>query len=94
MAEKKPGDILATADFHLTGKGWEDRSVDEKVHAELYFSGAFQYGNQTGMMLQWGNGNKEFYDTRYEKVSPKTFKEYAKSVLEGMVMKTVKVELI
>ena len=92
--EKKAGDILATADFHLTGKGWNDHPVDEKVHAELAVSGAFQYGNQTCMAFFWENGNIESYDTRYERVSPKNFTEFAKKLLEGMVMETVKVTVI
>lgn len=91
---KKAGDVLAKADFRLTGKGWNDHPVDEKVHAELYVSGAFQYGNQTGMSLEWENGNVDTYDTRYDKVSPETFKEFAKAVLENRVMPTIRVEAI
>ena len=93
--KKKPGDTLATADFHLTGKGYADAPVDVTVHAELYVSGAFQYGNQTGMSFKWSNNPMlETFDTRYEKVTPETFTEFAKAVLENRVMKTIKVEAI
>lgn len=92
--EKKAGDILATADFHLTGKGWNDYPVDEKVHAELKMSGAFKYCSQTCMSLFWENGNIESYYIRYERVSPENFTEFAKKLLEGMVMETVKVTVI
>lgn len=93
--EKKP---LAVADFHLTGTGWSGRTVDETVHAELHKSGAFQYGNQTCMVLTWnarkGFGRTEVYDTRYENVTSKTFKEFALKALQGMVMETVTVTAI
>lgn len=92
--EKKAGDILATADFRLTGKAWNDRPVDEKVHAELAVSGAFQYGNQTCMAFIWENGNIDSFDTRYERVSPKNFKQFALEVLKGMTADTINVEAI
>ena len=92
--EKKPGDVLATADFHLTGKGWEDEPIDEIVHAELAVSGAYKYGNQTCMALIWKNGNIDSYDTRYERVSPANFTEFAKKLLEDRVMDTIKVEVV
>ena len=92
--EKKAGDVLATADFHLTGKGWDGSSIDETVHAELFVSGAFQYGNQTGMSFEWSNGNVDSFDTRYEKVSVKNFKQFARKTLEGMVVDTVHVDEI
>ena len=92
--EKKAGDVLATADFHLTGKGYHGHPVDETVHAELYVSGAFQYGNQTGMSFDWDNGNVESFDTRYSRVSAKNFKEFARETLEGMVADTIHIEEI
>lgn len=90
----KPGDVIASASFRLTGTGWNGKVVDEKVYAELYVSGAFQYGNQTGMSLEWSNGNIETYDTRYEDVSADNFKQFAQEVLENRVMDTIKVQLI
>lgn len=91
---KKAGDVLATADFHLTGKGWEDAPVDETIHAELYVSGAFQYGNQTGVSLEWANGTVDTYDTRYSNVTPENFREFAKALLENRVMSSIDVEAI
>jgi len=88
------GDVLASANFRVFGTGHGGANVDLSVHAELYVSGAFQYGNQTGMSFEWSNGNVDTYDTRYEKVSAKNFTEYAKSVLEGRVMDTIKVEVM
>lgn len=89
---------LAIADYRLTGTGWNGTHVDETVHAELHKSGAFQYGNQTCMVLTWnarkGMGRTEVYDTRYERVTPRTFKQYALKALQGMVMDTVKVEVV
>ena len=91
-------EALATADFRLTGTGWNDAPVDETVHAELHASGAFQYGNQTCMILTWnarkGWNRTEMYDARYEKVSPQTFKEFAREALQNMVMKTITVSAI
>ena len=93
---KKPGDVLASADFHLTGTGYNNSVVDEKVHAELCVSGASPYGNQTCMSFEWMNrhdcGRYESFDTRYARVSPETFREFAKAVLEDQTMDTVKVE--
>ena len=96
--EKKAGDVLATADFRLVGKGWEDQPVDEKVHAELSVSGAFQYGNQTAMSFEWEArkdcGRWEHFDTRYENVSPENFKEFAYRVLRDRTMKSVAIEVL
>lgn len=92
--EHEVGDVLATADFHLTGTGYKGVPIDEKVHAELSVSGAFEYGNRTCMSFEWENGNVDGYDTRYNKVSPKTFKEFAREVLDNRTMDTVKVEII
>lgn len=94
----KPGTVLAKADFRLTGKGWDDHPIDEIVHATLCVSGAFQYGNQTSMTLEWearkGWNRVESYDTRYEKVSAKTFASFAQKVIEGQVMDTITVKAI
>lgn len=87
-------DIIATADFRLTGKGYRGEPINETVHAELGKSEAFQYGNGTYTALMWKNGNTDVYDTRYEEVSAKTFKEFAKQLLDNNTMDTVKVELI
>lgn len=91
-------EALATADYRLTGTGWNETPIDETVHAELHKSGAFQYGNQTCMVLTWnarkGMNRTEVYDTRYERVTSRTFKQYALKALQNMVMDTVKVEVI
>ncbi len=91
-------DALAQADYRLQGTGWEGTPIDETVHAELHVSGAFQYGNQTCMVLIWnarkGMNRTEVYDTRYEKVSPQTFKKFALEALQGMVMDTITVSAI
>lgn len=91
-------EALAIADYRLTGTGWNGTPVNETVHAELQKSGAFQYGNQTYMVLTWnarkGMNRTEVYDTRYERVTSRTFKQFALKVLQGMVMDTIKVEVI
>ena len=93
--EHEVGDVLATADFHLTGTGYGDVPVDVNVHAELLVSGAFQYGNQTCMTFEWSNNHSdESYDTRYEKVTPDNFTEFAKSVLDSKTKDTVTVEVM
>jgi len=93
---KKPGDVLATADFRITGTGHMGENVDETVHAELYVSGAFQYGNQTAMSFEWsarkGRDRIETFDTRYENVWEGNFAEFAQQVLEDRLIDTVKVE--
>ena len=90
---KQAGDVLATAKLHLTGTGWDDQKIDEYVNATLEVSGAFQYGNQTCMAFEWENGNVESFDTRYEHVTPDTFAEFARRVLDDRTMKTVQVEI-
>lgn len=87
----KAGDILAKADFRLLGTGWDGRLVDEIVHAELAVSGASPYGNQTCMAIMWKNDQIESFDTRYEKVTPETFTEFARSVLDARTLKTINV---
>ena len=91
-------EALAIADFRLTGTGWNNRPVDETVHAELHKSGAFDYGNGTCTVLTWngrkGFGREEVYDTRYSNVTTRNFKKFVKELLENNVMDTVKVETI
>lgn len=92
----KPGTVLAKADFRLTEKGWNDHPIDEIVHATLCVSGAFQYGNQTSMTLEWegrkGWNRVESYDTRYSNVTVENFSSFAKNVIENNVMDSIKVE--
>lgn len=85
---------LAEADFKLGGTGYNGRPIDETVHAELHKSGAFQYGNGTCMTFEWSNGNVDSFDTRYEKVTPDTFTDFAGKVLRGRVMDTVTIEAV
>ena len=92
--KKKAGKVLAEANFRIHGKGWNDRPVDEVVHAVLTVSGAFQYGNQTCMAFEWENGQVWSFDTRYEHVTVETFVEFAKEVLNNRTIETIAVEVI
>lgn len=92
---KNPGDILATADFHLYGYGWNGKPYDGTVHAELAVSGAFQYGNQTCMSFEYSDDRPDdTFDTRYENVTPETFTEFAKKVLRRQVMDSIAIEVM
>ena len=91
--ERIEGDVLAEADFRITGKDSRGDAFADTVHAELCVSGAFQYGNGTCMVFRWGTGHVDSFDTRYDKVSPENFTGFAKEVLEGRLVKTVKVEV-
>lgn len=92
---KQPGDILATADFHLFGYGWNGKPYDGTVHAELAVSGAFQYGNQTCMSFEYSDDRPEdTFDTRYEDVTPETFTAFAQKVLRGQVMDSIAIEVM
>jgi len=92
---KNPGDILATADFRLFGVGWNGKSYEGTVHAELAVSGAFQYGNQTVMSFEYSDDRPDdVFDTRYENVTPGTFKEFAQKVLRGQVMDSIAIEAL
>ena len=83
---------LATADFRIHGTGWNGEPIEIKVHAGLYKSGSFDYGNGTCMEFEWSNGHNEVFDTRYERVTPGTFAEFAKRVLRGKLIETVDVD--
>ena len=83
-------DILAKADFRVYG----EEKVDTKVHFELYKSGATDYGNGTGMSMEWENGSEFFYDTRYEPVDAENFKEYALEFLKNYIRDTLQAEPI
>ena len=85
---------LAHADFRVFGNGFDNVRVDETVHAELYKSGCFQYGNETGMVFEWSNGNVDSFDTRYENVSVENFTEFAENVLKNFIYPTLQVELV
>ena len=90
---KNPGDILATADFRLFGTGWSGKPYEGKVHAELAVSGAFQYGNKTVMSFEYSDERPDdIFDTRYERVTPETFKEFAQKVLRRQVIDSIAIE--
>ena len=74
---------LAVADFRRHGIGYGGQPFDETVHCELRKSGAFEYGNGTCMVFHYSTKGvwDDHFDTRYEKVSPKNFKAFAKQVL-------------
>lgn len=90
----EPGTDLAVADFRVYGKGHDGDNVEALVHAVLSKSGCFAYGNQTCMGLYWNNGNFESYDTRYDKVTPENFPEFAGRVINNNTLDTINVELI
>ena len=85
---------LATAEFRIHGTGWSGEQIESTVHAGLYKSGSFDYGNGTCMVFEWDNGNDEVFDTRYDRVTPDTFTEFAMSVLRGKLIKTVDVDVV
>lgn len=92
---KNPGDILATADFRLFWTGWGGKPYEGTVHAELAVSGAFQYGNQTCMSFEYSDDRPDdVFDTRYENVTPETFKEFAQKVLRGQIIKSIEIEAL
>lgn len=94
MRKGNPGDVLAQADFMLKGTGYNG-PVSEIVHAELYVSGAFDYGNGTGMVFEYsGSPMPVSFDTRYDNVTPENFREFAYQVLRNRTVDTVKVEMI
>lgn len=93
--EDNMSDILATADFKVTGtSSITGKEVDTTVHFELYKSGAFDYGNGTGMSMEWENGNEFCYDTRYEPVTADNFKEFALQFLRSYIQSTLRAEPI
>lgn len=88
-------EIFATADFKVTGTREDDgTAVDTTVHFELYKSGATDYGNGTGMSMQFKDREEWCYDTRYEPVTADNFKEYAGEFLDGYLAKGLKAEPI
>lgn len=88
-------EIFATADFKVTGTRKDDgRTIDTTVHFELYKSGAFDYGNGTGMSMRFKGGDEMCYDTRYEPVSADNFSEYALDFLNNYLADGLKGEPI
>jgi hypothetical protein len=88
-------EIYATADFKVTGTSEvTGKEIDTTVHFELYKSGAFDYGNGTGMSMQFKGSMEQCYDTRYEPVTVDNFKEYAEDFLKGYLAKGLKAEAI
>ena len=85
---------LATADFRIHGTDWNGKQFESAVHAGLYKSGSFAYGNGTCMVFEWSNGNDEVFDTRYDRVTPDTFTEFAMRVLRGKLKKDVAIDVV
>lgn len=81
--EKAHETPLAVADFRRYGIGYGGKKFDEKVHCELLKSSCSEYGNKTCMVFSYSTPGvmEDLFDTRYEKVSPKNFREFAKKVL-------------
>ena len=88
-------EIYATADFKVTGTSKvTGKEIDTTVHFELYKSGAFDYGNGTGMSMQFKGVDEWCYDTRYEPVGADNFKEYAYDFLNNYLADGLKGEPI
>lgn len=88
-------EIFATADFKVTGTSKvTGKEIDTTVHFELYKSGASDYGNGTGMSMQFKGGDEQCYDTRYEPVSKDNFEEYALIFLNNYLADGLKGEPI
>ena len=86
---------LATATFKVTGKReFDGEEIDTKVTLELHDSGAFDYGNETCMLMQFEGSDVHCFDTRYEKVTVDTFTEYAEEFINNYIAKGYKAELI
>lgn len=82
--------MIAQEKFKLT----TENGTEVIMRLELHESGAFQYGNQTMMVLYEGDRQMGFYDTRYEKgcSSPKSFHKWALEFVKDYVRPTIKVE--
>lgn len=87
-------EILAKEVFRTYGKTVDGRDYDGTVITTLRVSGAFQYGNQTCMVWEWSDGNNMSFDTRYEKVSAKTFKAFAEKALRNYCAPSIAIECI
>lgn len=74
---------FAVADFRRHGIGYGGELFDEIVHCKLLKSRCTDYGNGTCMVFSYSTKGvlDDIFDTRYEKVSPKNFKEFARKVL-------------
>ena len=66
------------------------------LQLRLVESGAFQYGNQTSVVWDDGNGYEQLFDTRYESgcSSPEAFHEWSFEFVKSRVRETVKVERV
>ena len=96
--EKHMEKALATADYRVHGTITEGffkgKEFDKKVHFELHKSGAFEYGNQTCMIMQFEGSEPQMFDTRYEKVSAKSFGEYTQEFIYTQIAEGLKAEPI
>ena len=88
---------LGKVKFRVHGKRYDNgREYDGIAEMTLYESGAFAYGNRTGMSLVF-DGNEsgtQHFDTRYEKFSVKTWAAWAKVWLQNYVAEGLLVEEI
>ena len=79
---------LASARFKVTGKReFDGEEINTTAELELHESGAFDYGNGTCLLMKFEGGDVQLYDTRYEKVSAETFKEYAQEFINNYIAK-------
>ncbi len=88
---------LAKRKFKVIGRRRDNgANVDAVCEAVLYESGAFAYGNRTGMSITFdGNeGAAQHFDTRYEKFSVATWPEWVKIWLQNYVAEGLLVEPI
>jgi len=86
--------VLAKEIFHVYGKTIGGRVYDSIVIATLEKSDAFQYGNHTCMIWKWPSGEVQSFDTRYERVSPKSFKDFAEKSLRKYCNSIIEIKCI
>ena len=86
---------LAEARFKVSGnRKFDGERIETEVYLGLFKSGAFDYGNRTCMIMKFRDSAEQLFDTRYEKVSVKTFKKYAKEFLKNYVAEGLEIEPI
>lgn len=88
--------ILASAKFRLHGITLDGDPYDVTVVATLEKSGAFSYGNGTLTVFRYSDDMlPKSIDTRYAtNLSPKTFVQFAKKVLEDWCAPTIMVDVV
>ena len=81
--QAEPGKVFETVDYQMNGIGYDGEPFEDVVHFELIRSGAFDYGNRTGMtMTRRSTGRTEFFDTRYVNGITEDFPKFALEFLK------------